>query len=50
MDTAVLRADVDNEIMALAIVRHGIANVQKHGDANHPLLQVSSGRHSGIIR
>ncbi|KAB5572630.1 hypothetical protein GE09DRAFT_1282960 [Coniochaeta sp. 2T2.1] len=40
MDTAVLRTDVDNEINALAIVRHGIANVQNHGDANHPLLQV----------
>ncbi|KAB5554767.1 hypothetical protein GE09DRAFT_1189612 [Coniochaeta sp. 2T2.1] len=40
MDTWVLRADVDNEIKALAVVRHGIASVQNHGDANHPLLQV----------
>ncbi|KAH8911891.1 hypothetical protein BR93DRAFT_32407 [Coniochaeta sp. PMI_546] len=40
LDKATLRSDVDNEIMALAIVRHGVSNVKNHGDVQHPLYQV----------
>ncbi|OIW23679.1 hypothetical protein CONLIGDRAFT_637649 [Coniochaeta ligniaria NRRL 30616] len=40
LDEATLRSDVDNEIIALAIVRHGVSNVKAYGDVQHPLYQV----------
>jgi hypothetical protein len=35
-----LRSEVDNEIMASAIVRHGLYNVKTYGDVAHPLYKV----------
>lgn len=40
LDEATLRSDVDNEIMAMAIVRHGVSNVKTYGDVGHPLYKV----------
>lgn len=40
LDKATLRSDVDDEIMALAVVRHGAFNVKTYGNVGHPLYKV----------
>lgn len=48
LDEATLRPGVDNETMALAIVRHGLANVKRYGDVQHPLYKAFS--HSSLTQ
>ncbi len=43
LDETMLRSDVDNEVMALAIVRHGVYNVKTYGDVEHSLYKVALG-------